>query len=98
MSGTQLLFMLAAVAIVVLVGIVMAAMGASSDTYMALVAFAAGIAVAGMVVRYYRNPTYVMEGQTQTVGQGMLLFMAIIAIVLLAGGIYIALYGLSQPA
>jgi hypothetical protein len=96
MQGKQILLMLGAAAAVAIVGVVMAATGASRDTFMALLLLAAGGSLGWMGVKYLRNPSYVANGQTITVGKGTVLFMFAMAVLLLAGGLAVAIFGIPQ--
>ncbi len=93
MSTKTILAILAVVVGVMIVGVVMAATGGSRDVFMGLVLFGASAMLFWSIVKYRKNPTYIRDGKEQKVGPVMLGFMAVLAIVLLLGGLYTMIVG-----
>jgi len=86
---------LIALAVVAVVGVTMAAMGASRDSFMGLVLAGAGVFLVVATNRYRVNPTYTdANGKQQTVGPAMLIFMAVLAVLLVAAGLFVGIHGL----
>ena len=80
---------------VIIVGVVMAATGASADTYMGLVLIGVGIFLGLACLKYRENPTYTdAAGQLKTIGPAMLIMMVVLGIALVVAGLTIMVVGL----
>ncbi len=84
-------------AVVLIGGLVMAAKGASADTFMGLVFLGAGLLVTWMGAKYRKNPTYTdASGVQQTVSPAMIVVLFVLGIAMLIGGLYILAFGIGQ--
>ena len=82
-------------AAVVIVGVVMAASGASSESFVALVLLGAGILVLMMGFRYHKKPGFKnAAGEDQAVGRGTVVFLFAIAALPIVGGPFVLFHGL----
>ena len=81
-------------ALVIVVGVAMAASGASPDSYMGLVLLACGGMMLWTGFKYRKDPTFKnAAGEDQAVGPGMIIFMFAIGVVLVAGGLFALFHG-----
>jgi hypothetical protein len=80
--------------VVIAGGVIMAALGGSRDTFMALVLLGAGGMVLIMSFYYRQNPSYTnAEGVAVAVGPAMVMFLGAIGVLLIAGGLFAGIHG-----
>jgi uncharacterized membrane protein len=93
----QLMQRLIVMAVVLVVGVIMAATGFSRDSFMGLVLMVAGIFLAWSAAKYWKNPVYTdASGNTKSVSKAMTVFMIGLGALLFAGGCYVAIFGIPQ--
>ena len=79
---------------VIVGGVIMAALGGSRDTFMALVLLGAGGMVVIMAFYYRQNPSYTnAEGVQVAVGPGMVICLGALGALLIAGGLFAGIHG-----
>ena len=86
-----------ALAVVLVVGVTMAATGFSRDSFMGLVLVAAGVFLFWSCAKYWKNPVYTdASGNTKPVSKAMLVFMIVVGVLLFASGCYVGIFGIPQ--
>jgi small-conductance mechanosensitive channel len=88
---------LIALAVVFVVGVIMAATGFSRDSFMGLILIAVGVYLLWSCAKYWKNPVYTdASGNTKPVGKPMLAFMIVLGVLLFASGCYVGFVGIPQ--
>lgn len=88
---------LIAMAVVFAVGVTMAVMGFSRDSFMGLVLVAVGVFLLWSSAKYWQNPVYTdASGNKKPVGKPMLAFMIVLGVLLFASGCYVGIFGIPQ--
>lgn len=84
-------------AIVIAVGVMMAATGFSAESFMGLVLVAVGAFLLWSSAKYWQKPFYTdASGQTKAVGKPMIVFMIVMSALLLACGFYVGIFGIPK--
>ncbi|GEM_PF-6556781 len=93
----QLVQRLIALAVVAVVGVIMAATGFSRDSFMGLVLIVAGLFLAWSSAKYWKNPVYTdASGNTKPVSKAMIVVMIALGALLFLAGCYVAIFGIPQ--